>query len=79
MNDVTHIEKYDSHGAREWLAGLEEGDMSPSRITAVMVLGALGSLALYYIYSTLTPEARESLKDQAMRALKQGVGKYTQV
>lgn len=79
MSDPSSIEKFEDTGAGEWLAGLEEGEMSPSRIAAVMVLGALGSLALYYIYSTLSPETRESLKDQAVRAFKQGVTKYTQV
>lgn len=79
MSDSIGIEKFESSGAQQWLAGLEEGEMSPSRIAAVMVLGALGSLALYYIYSTLSPETREGLKDQALRAIKQGVGKYTQV
>lgn len=79
MSDPSSIEKFDDTGAREWLSGLEEGEMSPSRIAAVMLVGALGSLALYYIYSTLSPDTRESLKDQALRAFKQGVSKYTQV
>lgn len=79
MSDSISIEKTACCDTREWLSGLEEGEMSPSRIAAVMLVGALGSLALYYIYSTLSPETREGLKEQALRAFKQGVSKYTQV
>ena len=78
MSDAISIEKTECCNTREWLAGLEEGEMSPSRVAAVMVLGALGSLALYYIYSTLSPDVRENIKDQALRAVKQGLNKYTQ-
>lgn len=78
MSDSTGIQQFEGGGAREWLTGLEEGEMSPSRVVAVMVLGALSSLALYYVYSTLSPDTRERLREQAMTAVKQGLNKYTQ-
>lgn len=78
MVDTTSIEHVERGGPREWLAGLEEGEMSPPKILAVMLLGALGSLALYYVYSSLSPETRENLKDQVVDTVKANINKYTQ-
>lgn len=79
METTTSIERAESNGGpREWLAGLEEGDLSPPKLMAVMLLGALGSLALYYIYSSLSQETRENLKDQAISTFKANINKLTQ-
>jgi hypothetical protein len=73
----TSIERFE--GPKEWLASFEEGDTSPTRLLAVALVGALSSLALYYIYASLSPETRESIRDQVVNTVKQNVNKFTQV
>lgn len=78
MSDSTSIERIDANpGMRDWLSGIEEGDMSPSRIVAVMLLGALGSLACYYIYSSLAPDTRDDLKEQLVNSVKTKINQLT--
>lgn len=79
MANSTSLERVEQCGGpREWLANLGEGDLTPSKLLTVMLLGALGSLGLYYIYSSLAPETRDNLKDQVVSTVKANIHKLTQ-
>lgn len=58
----------------------EDDPFTPTKLLGVAVVGALGALALYYLYSTLDPDKRERIKDwvvdaaqSQMRQLGQGM------
>ena len=50
-----------------------ESDSCPftaPKLAGVALLGALGSVALYYVYATLSPETRQNMWDTAAAKLK---------
>lgn len=53
-------------------------EVTPQKLMGVALLGALGSLALYYIYASLSDETRQSLKDNVSAALKSNLAKLAQ-
>lgn len=78
MSESTEIERVGSCGPASWLSALEEGDTSPAKLLAVAALGAIGSLALYYIYASLSAETRESIRDQVVGAVKSNLNRLTE-
>jgi hypothetical protein len=52
-------------------------DMSAQKMMGVALLGALGSLTLYYIYQSLGQDTRDAIKENITAALKQNLNKLT--
>ena len=55
----------------------ESDPFSPPKLAGVALLGALGSVALYYVYASLSPETRQSMWDTAAVRLKAVVQNIT--
>lgn len=53
-------------------------EVTPQKLVGVALLGALGSLAIYYIYSSLSEETRQALKDNVTSAVKSNLAKLAQ-
>ncbi|MBM3460789.1 MAG: hypothetical protein FJX76_01680 [Armatimonadetes bacterium] len=53
-------------------------ELSAQKMMGVALLGALGSLTLYYIYMSLGDDTREAIKENITAALKQNLNKLTQ-
>lgn len=53
-------------------------EVTPQKLVGVALLGALGSLAIYYIYSSLSEETRQALKDNVTSAIKSNLAKLAQ-
>jgi hypothetical protein len=52
-----------------------EIDTSPQKLLGIATLGALGALALYYIYYSLGEETRQSIRDNVASTLKSNLSK----
>jgi hypothetical protein len=55
----------------------EACDISPQKMMGVALLGALGSLAIYYIYQSLSEDTREAIKENVTATLKSNLNKLT--
>lgn len=53
-------------------------EFTPQKAAAVAVLGAVGSLLLYYVYCSLSDETREAICENVTSTLKQNLNKLTQ-
>lgn len=53
-------------------------EMNAQKMMGVAMLGALGSLAMYYIYMSLGQDTREAIKENVTAALKSNLNKLTQ-
>lgn len=63
---------------------LGEGDwdddpFTPTKLMGVAVAGALGALVIYYLYSQLDPDKRESLKEGLMSAARSQMRRWGDV
>lgn len=65
------MEKMEIETTREKEIADEDEDLyTLDKLLIVAMVGAIASLALYYIYNQLSEETRQSIKDTIIRAFK---------